>query len=62
MKLADLQVFGFKCQNLPLILNPIALRKTKVVYNFGVSECNSVKQSNKQKKKNVQNRQPAKIK
>ena len=24
-------------------LNPIALRKTKIVYNFGLSECNMVK-------------------
>ena len=26
------------------ISNPIALRKTKIVYNFGLSECNRVKQ------------------
>ena len=24
-------------------LNPIALRKTKIVYNFGLSECNRAK-------------------
>ena len=24
-------------------LNPIALRKAKIVYNFGLSECNRVK-------------------
>ena len=24
-------------------LNPTALRKTKIVYNFGLSECNRVK-------------------
>ena len=24
-------------------INPIALRKTKIVYNFGLSECNRVK-------------------
>ena len=32
------------CRNLePLILfNPIALRKAKIVYNFGLSECNRV--------------------
>ena len=24
-------------------VNPIALRKTKIVYNFGLSECNRVK-------------------
>ena len=27
-------------------LNPIALRKFKIVYNFGLSECNGVKNSN----------------
>ena len=26
-------------------LNPIALRKAKIVYNFGLSECNRVKKS-----------------
>ena len=26
-----------------LLLNPIALRKAKIVYNFGLSECNRVK-------------------
>ena len=26
-----------------LSLNPIALRKAKIVYNFGLSECNRVK-------------------
>ena len=26
-----------------LKLNPIALRKAKIVYNFGLSECNRVK-------------------
>ena len=25
--------------------NPIALRKAKIVYNFGLSECNRVKQN-----------------
>ena len=25
------------------IINPIALRKAKIVYNFGLSECNRVK-------------------
>ena len=24
-------------------INPVALRKTKIVYNFGLSECNRVK-------------------
>ena len=24
-------------------INPAALRKTKIVYNFGLSECNKVK-------------------
>ena len=27
-------------------LNPIALKKTKIVYNFGLSECNRVKEIN----------------
>ena len=27
----------------PSHLNPFALRKTKIVYNFGLSECNRVK-------------------
>ena len=27
----------------PPIFNPIALRKAKIVYNFGLSECNRVK-------------------
>ena len=26
-------------------VNPIALRKVKIVYNFGLSECNMVEQS-----------------
>ena len=26
------------------IFNPIALRKAKIVYNFGLSECNRVKE------------------
>ena len=26
-----------------LYLNPVALRKAKIVYNFGLSECNRVK-------------------
>ena len=25
------------------MLNPVALRKAKIVYNFGLSECNRVK-------------------
>ena len=28
-----------------LLFNPIALRKAKIVYNFGLSECNRVKNS-----------------
>ena len=28
-------------------LNPTVLRKAKIVYNFGVSECNRVKQGKK---------------
>ena len=31
-----------------LLLNPIALRKAKIVYNFGLSECNRVKVTLKQ--------------
>ena len=27
------------------IFNPIALRKAKTVYNFGLSECNRVKEN-----------------
>ena len=27
-------------------LNPTALRKAKIVYNFGLSECNRVKENN----------------
>ena len=27
-----------------IVFNPIALRKAKIVYNFGLSECNRVKQ------------------
>ena len=26
------------------LINPIALRKAKIVYNFGLSECNRVKE------------------
>ena len=33
---------ALKRKNLPL--NPIALRKDKIVYNFGLSECNRVKE------------------
>ena len=32
------------------VLNPIALRKAKIVYNFGLSECNRVKLWDKKKK------------
>ena len=32
-----------KSQNLFPFLNPTALRKAKIVYNFGLSKCNSVK-------------------
>ena len=27
----------------PTLFNPIALRNAKIVYNFGLSECNKVK-------------------
>ena len=29
-----------------LFINPVALRKAKIVYNFGLSECISVKRKN----------------
>ena len=32
-----------KHAELPRLVNPIALRKAKLVYNFGPSECNRVK-------------------
>ena len=28
-------------------VNPIALRKAKIVYNFGLSECNRIKEYNR---------------
>ena len=31
-------------ENVPTYLNPIALRKAKIAYNFGLSECNRVKE------------------
>ena len=31
------------CPNSTLFFNPIALRKAKIVCNFGLSECNKVK-------------------
>ena len=34
-----------KITNLFELLKPIALRKAKIVYNFGLSECNRVKMS-----------------
>ena len=34
-----------KCEGVPIQLNPIALRKAKIVYNFGLSGCNRVKQN-----------------
>ena len=39
-------------------LNPIATRKAKIVYNFGLSECNRVKgnECNRVKGKNLANR------
>ena len=35
-----------KSQKLSAFVNPIALRKAKIVYNFGLSECNKVKKVN----------------
>ena len=29
-------------------INPIALRKAKIAYNFGISECNRVKDNSKE--------------
>ena len=31
-----------RCSSMPLHLNPIALRKVKILYNVGLSECNRV--------------------
>ena len=31
------------CAYVQYMLNPIALRKAKIVWNFGLSECNRVK-------------------
>ena len=37
-------VLGIKfCLLYAVLLNPIALIKAKIVYNFGLSECNRVK-------------------
>ena len=36
MKMAQL----IPLDSVPIYLNPIALRKTKIAYNFGLSECN----------------------
>ena len=33
---------GVLCIN-PCLVNPVALRKAKIVYNFGLSECSRVK-------------------
>ena len=44
------------CQEL-ILINPIALRKTKIVYNFGLSECNRVKKGDI--KKNKENHFPS---
>ena len=37
-------------KNPTCVLNPIALRKAKTVYNFGLSECNRVKVNGEMKK------------
>ena len=31
------------CCNFAWLFNPVALRKAKIAYNFGLSECNRVK-------------------
>ena len=37
-------LFGtFTSPDVLVLLNPIALRKAKIAYNFGLSECNRVK-------------------
>ena len=38
-EVTTLSVFGAK---LKIAVNPIALRKAKIVYNFGLSECKRV--------------------
>ena len=40
-----MEIFAFLLTGLGGILNPIALRKANIVYNFGLSECNRVKMS-----------------
>ena len=35
--------FIYTCNNIVKLLNPIALRKAKIAYNFGLSECDRVK-------------------
>ena len=43
---ADLQInqdYREDSVSFPLNYNPIALRKAKIVFNFGLSECNRVK-------------------
>ena len=37
-----LNVYDMSYVNI-ILFNPIALRKAKIVYNFGLSECNRVK-------------------
>ena len=41
-KIVALCKIGIKQRNVLIQLNPIALRKAKIVYNFGLSECNRV--------------------
>ena len=36
-------VYREKTMNMPSRINPIALRKAKIAYNFGLSECSRVK-------------------
>ena len=36
-------MFAIKSTNLNQALNPVALRKAKILCNFGLSECNRVK-------------------
>ena len=37
------EAFSLKSLKISQNFNPIALRKAKIVYNFGLSECNRVK-------------------
>ena len=42
-KLSSFEKMPEKLEGVPVLLSPIALRKAKIVYNFGLSECTGVK-------------------